>query len=223
MPDKNSATAHSGEGVTVTGERLAAAHRLYEADAEWQAMEQVFDELREGFPSNRELKAVLLKASVVNALYATNVFAIRAMARHICEVFSTESDPPDLRLVPRIAELSVGGKVRRHLSFASKYAHFFVDPDRFYILDYYAGQALAAHLGPRRVDAAYWTPDYPTFVQRVETLRRRDGITVSNRELDHYLWLYGCWRDHLRGRLASRELGETFKRADAELRAAFGE
>ena len=105
---------------------------------------------------------------------------------------------------------------------ASKYAHFFVDPGRFYILDYNAGQALAVHLGARRVDPADW-PDYPAFVQRVETLRRRDRITVSNRELDHYLWLYGCWRDYLANRLVSPELGETFKRADAELRLAFGE
>jgi len=150
---------------------------------------------------------VLLKASVVNALYTTNVFAIRATARHICDLFSVESELSDLQLVPRIAELAVGGKVRRCVSFASKYAHFFVDPDRFYIMDYNAGQALAAHLGARRVDPADWTPDYPAFVQRVEALRRRDWITVSNRELDRYLWLYGCcattWH-----RLVSREMGK---------------
>lgn len=211
------------KGLVLTTERLAAARKLFEADAEWQAMEQLFDELRAAYPSNRDLKAVLLKASVINALYTTNVWAIRAMARHICEVFSGEASRPDAELVARIAELAVGGKVRRFVSFASKYAHFFVDPDRFYILDYYAGQALATHLGGRRVDPADWTPDYPTFVQRVETLRRRDGITVSNRELDHYLWLYGCWRDHLQGRLQSRDLSETFKQANAELRLAFGE
>jgi predicted transcriptional regulator YheO len=94
---------------TVTQDRLAAAQKLYRADAEWQAMEQAFDELRIAYPSNQDLKAVLLKASVVNALYATNVFAIRAMARHICDVFSTGSDVPDVQLVPRIAELAVGG------------------------------------------------------------------------------------------------------------------
>ena len=165
---------------------------------------------------------MLLKASVVNALYATNVYAIRAMARHICDLFSVESELSDLQLVPRIAELAVGGKVRRCVSFA-KYAHFFVDPDRFYIMDYYAGQALAAHLGARRVDPADWTPDYPAFVQRVETLRRRDRIAVSNRELDRYLWLYGCWRDYLADRLVNRELRETLKQADAELRLVFGE
>ena len=144
------------------------------------------------------------------------------MARHICDLFSVESELSDPQLVPRIAELAVGGKVRRCVSFA-KYVHFFVDPDCFYIMDYNAGQALAAHLGARRVDPADWTPDYPAFVQRVETLRRRDGITVSNRELDRYLWLYGCWRDYLANRLVSREMGETFKRAEAELRISFGE
>jgi len=223
MADKALATVPGAHGLVLTTERLAAARRLFEADAEWQAMEQLFDELRTAYPSNRDLKAVLLKASVINALYATNVWAIRAMARHICDVFSGDAGDPDAGLVGRIAELAVGGRVRHFVSFASKYAHFFVDPGRFLILDYYAGQAVAVHLGARRVDPADWTPDYPTFVQRVETLRRRDGITVSNRELDHYLWLYGCWRDHLQGRLQSRDLADTFRRADAELRFAFGE
>ncbi len=109
------------------------------------------------------------------------------------------------------------------MSLASKYAHFFVDPDRFYIMDYYAGQALAVHLGGRRVDSADWTPDYSKFVERVETLRRRDNVTVSNRELDHYLWLYGCWLEYLANRLSSRDLGETFRQAEAELRQVFGE
>jgi hypothetical protein len=222
VPDRDS-TAQGAPGFAVTIERLAAARALFEADFEWQAMEQLFDELRTAYPSNQDLKAVLLKASVVNALYATNVFAIRAMARHVCAVFSAVPDATDAALVLRIAELTTGGKTRRCVSFASKYAHFFVDPDRFLIMDYYAGQALAAHLGARRVDQADWRPDYPSFVQRVGTLRHRDRITVSNRELDHYLWLYGCWRDYLAYRLPNRDLVVTFQRADAWLRPVFGE
>ena len=73
------------------------------------------------------------------------------------------------------------------------------------------------------MDLADWTPDYPAFVERIVALRRRDQITVSNRELDHYLWLYSCWREYLANRLVSRDLGETFKQVDAELRLAFGE
>lgn len=182
-------------------------------------MEQGLDELRLSFPSNCDLKSVLLKASTVNALYATNVYAIRAIARHICEVFFAEKGPSDLGLVSRIAVLKVSsGKERRCVVFASKYAHFFVDPDRFCILDYYAGQALAAHLGA----APDWARDYPAFARDVERLRQRDRITVSNRELDHYLWLYGRWRDYVRGQLTRQQMGTVFERNEAEVEAAFG-
>jgi hypothetical protein len=222
MPGKRNVADLSPEGIPVTPKRLAAAHRLFQAGPEWQAVEDCLDELRLGYPSNTDLRSVLLKASAVNGLYATNVYGIRAMANHVCAVFSSESDASDLELVSRIAELEVGGRPRQFVSFASKYAHYFVDPERFCMLDYYAGQALVVHLGRRRLDQADWTADYPAFVLGVEDLRERDGISASNRELDRYLWLYGCWREHLQGRLTGQELEATFQRHHALLQRAFG-
>ncbi len=118
------------------------------------------------------------------------------MAGHICEVISAHSGPPDRSLVQRIAEAELGGKTRRCVSFASKYAHFFIDPSLSPMGDYYAGWALAIHLGEPKSRADKWRQEYMLFYSQVDRLRERDGIMVPLRELDQFLWLYGCWKGY---------------------------
>jgi hypothetical protein len=215
-------SSHRASGIVVTREKLAAAGALYARLEGWQTMAALLDELRSAYPSNRDLKAVLLKASVLNQLYATNVFAIYDMARHICEVISTCPALSDRSLVQRIAEVEFGGKARRFVSFASKYAHFFIDPSVFPIVDYYAGWALAIHLGEPKSRADEWRQEYMLFCNQVDRLRERDGITVSPRELDQYLWLYGCWMGYCAEGLRSKELKELFGQPIPEILLAFG-
>lgn len=185
-------------------------------------MAELLDGLRAAYPSNKDFKAILLKSSVLNQLYATNVYAIYDMAKHICEVIQTHMGIPDRLLVQRIAEVEFRGKPRRFVSFASKYAHFFIAPERFAIADRYAGWALAAHLGEPKARSGEWIRDYRIFSEQIDRLRARDGITASPRELDYYLWLYGCWMDYRVGRLKSKELNELFSRPIPDLQVAFG-
>jgi hypothetical protein len=209
-------------GIVITPEKLAAVSALYARLEGWQIMASLLDDLRGTYPSNRDLKPVLLKASVLNQLYATNVFAIYDMARHICEVVSTHSDLHDRSLVQRIAKVEFGGNARRFISFASKYAHFFIDPSIFPIVDSYAGWALAVHLGEPKTRSEAWRQDYGVFCDRVDRLKERDGISTSLRELDRYLWLYGCWMGYGTGQLRSKELNALFSQPIAELQVAFG-
>lgn len=58
-------------------------------------------------------------------------------------------------------------------------------------MDYYAGWALATLLGETSSRAEVWKRDHALFCAQVHRLRERDGIVVSLRELDRYLWLYG--------------------------------
>lgn len=210
-------------GMAVTPERLAAAGSLYARLEGWQAMVAVLDELHETHPSNEEFKSVLLKACVLNQLYATNVFAIFDMAAHICEVVGAHPDLPGRSLVPKIAHMKFGEKERRFVSFASKYAHFFIDPSVFPIVDYYASWALATLLGETSSRAEVWRRDYLLFCGQVDLLKERDEITVSLRELDQYLWLYGCWMDYGAGRLRSKELNWLFDQPIPDIQLAFGE
>jgi hypothetical protein len=213
--------SHFRPEILVTEQKLASAARLYDRLKGWRTVARLLDELHSAYPSNQDFKSVLLKASVLNQLYNTNVYAIYDMAKHICGVIQTHMDIPDRLLVQRIAEVEFGGKPRRFVSFASKYAHFFIAPERFAIADRYAGWALAVHLGESKTRSGEWIRDYTVFSERIDRLRARDGITASPRELDQYLWLYGCWMDYRVGRLKSKELNELFSQPTPDLQVAF--
>lgn len=76
-----------------------------------------------------------------------------------------------------------------HLSFASKFAHFFIDAARFPILDRYAERMVALHL-----DRAHHTTGgtrYARFLADLDWLRTAAGLDGSPRDLDRYLWLAG--------------------------------
>jgi hypothetical protein len=208
--------------IFVTERKLASAASLYNSVEGLRTSVELLDGLCSAYPSNQDFKAVLLKASVLNQLYFTNVYAIHDMAGHICEVIQTHRDIPDRLLVERIAKVKFGGKPRRLISFASKYAHFFIAPARFAIVDYYAGQALAVHLGEPKTRSEEWRQDYTVFSEQIDRLRARDGITASLRELDQYLWLYGCWMDYRAGRLKRKDLDELFSQPIPDLQVAFG-
>jgi hypothetical protein len=119
------------------------------------------------------------------------------MATHIVDVMqdiAPEEATPDL--VDRIATLAPrapSGKPRRHLSFASKFAHWFIDEDRFPVYDTIAWWMLEYHLGRRET---IWDPrqPYASYLATLQRLRDRAGLTCSQGELDGYLWLAGLWR-----------------------------
>lgn len=51
-----------------------------------EANDQALIRLVEYFPSNRDLGEVTVKAAAINQIYSTNIFAWRAMARHIVDL-----------------------------------------------------------------------------------------------------------------------------------------
>jgi hypothetical protein len=94
-----------------------------------------------------------------------------------------------------MARVELPAKVIRFRSFASKFAHYFIDAERFPILDSYAESMVSLHLGPRSVRDA--SQPYAAFVENLHTLKRLAGYTGSMRALDQYLWLagqYQAWR-----------------------------
>ena len=85
-------------------------------------------------PKSRMFDEVLLKVALLNTLYNTRLLAVVAMADHIYALRPdgslTAGDPA---LVDQIACLTVGGKQRRHYSFATKYCSWH-QPRQFPIL-----------------------------------------------------------------------------------------
>lgn len=192
--------------------QIAAALRLHKRVEQWQLSDKALTALREQFPGF-EPHEVLLKATVINALFGTNVYAIERVAKHVAQVMAqAEIRAAGPELVERLANPPPirGKKKSRNHSFAAKFAHFFVDGERFPIMDSYATQMLELHLGEDHYLSDPERP-YVAFCRNLDLLKKEADFTGSYRELDHYLWLAGAylsWKENGRANAEARLLFE---------------
>jgi hypothetical protein len=178
--------------VTVTADMVKAATELYEHHFfEWQLCKSSLERL-EGFFPEWDEESCLIKAVAINELYGTNVYLIVPFARSITEFMNT-NPARDMSLVYRLAVHPVTKK--RHVSFASKLCHFFVDKEQYPIFDGIACETLRHFL---RKDYVSGENRYESFVENLRRLRCRSSDLMSakigNAELDHFLWLFGLWK-----------------------------
>ena len=184
----------------------------------------VFSQIRKAFPGLSE--AVTVKAIVLNELYGTNIIAIQKVADCVEQVLKRDhSTGPELveELVTEIWPIT---KQHNH-SFASKYAHFFID-STLPILDWYAEWMLGLHLGR---SAQFGNGKrYLKFAEDVETLKMAAGLQCSCAELDGYLWMVGeyrYWKAHPKTQVNAElrlhfEALETSPEAEPDLAKALG-
>jgi len=215
--------------------QVDAANALHARLTGWQRADAVLAALAQHFPSNTSESDVLPKAIVLNSLYATRVLAIQAMAKHVAEVLTDAGDQPGVEVVEEIAWLRGLGKdrdkSRRFLSFASKYCHFFVDQNRFAIVDDFAASAVRLHLGQHAHTYANKPSDYPEYLAAIDRLRTAAGLSCSYRGFDRYLWLRGQWeqwqkppsKDGIRGSGVNPEVRALFSSGCRGSRALLAE
>ncbi len=175
--------------VPLLPSQIDAANRLHQQLEQWQIIDQALGSLHARFPGF-DLEATLLKVAAMNQLYGTKVYAVVRMAQHITAIMpgAYEQDVPEL--VEALASLSDG---RKYLSFASKFAHFFIDMERFPIYDSFARKMVAYHLGKQR-QVPETEGAYKAFLENIERVKRRAHLSCTNKELDHYLWLAGLYQ-----------------------------
>jgi len=206
--------------VPLRPSQIQAAAQLQNRMPGWCVSERALDRLAHAVPGlSRE--EILLKAVAVNALYYTNVWAITRMAEHVTKVMQEPPQAP-VELVEAIAALppaSDSERPRNYLSFASKFAHFFVDPELCPIFDSFACKSLQYHLG-RGGLARDDEHAYRAFEHNFRKLRQSAGLTCSTRDLDRYLWLSGNYRELQRkpNTAISVELQELFECCAPEVR-----
>jgi len=131
-------------------------------DSSYGHVDRAISSLVAQYRTNDKIEPVLLKATVINSLYSTNVYGIYAMAEHIVAVgvdqYLAEKSPD---VVDHIADATIGGKKRCFYSFASKYCSFH-DPETYPIYD----------------SVVWWM---------LQQLRNAGAIRkFKNSELDHY-------------------------------------
>lgn len=181
--------------------QIRAASKLHSRLMQWRTTDNVLEQIKRNMPGFGA-EECLLKATVVNALYSTNVYAIFRMALHVDAMLVKHGvEGNEVDLVSSIAELpdGKGGSERNFVSFAAKFCHFFIDGERFPIYDEAARRVLRYHIGRASYDERTRNP-YKEFYRAFGVLRDSIGSTVKGREIDRYLWITGLYMKWLGSR-----------------------
>ncbi len=152
-------TMEAGSSMTVvpiTQAQIEAAGVLFGRLVIWGATNEVLADLEEKHPTS-SVADVSIKAKAVNNFYGTHVAAYK-MTRLVEQISAALESPggvadeEDVERMGTYLDPKTGKAVSRHFSFASKYAHFFIDRKRFFILDSLGQEVLKRH-GAGRIRA----------------------------------------------------------------------
>jgi hypothetical protein len=188
--------------MPLTPEQIEAAGRLHGHLKQWQFADHCLALIRKDYP-HFDHDACSMKTIALDRLYGTYVRDLPRTAKHVQRVIAEHAGQPwDVGLVVKLATIpaSKDGPQSTQASFASKFAHFFLDACTFPMMDKYAKRMVAYHLGKRQKTAEESTC-YLTYFGDWTGLRKLAGLTCSCRELDRYLWMAGQYR--------ARKAGET--------------
>ena len=151
-------------------------------------------------PNNTNLEDIMIKCSVLNDFYSTNIYDIKPVAKHIKELNIDERLKAwDPKLVNDIAKVNMNGKDRNLYSFATKYCshHNFKE---YPIYDDYVAKVL---LYFQKKDKFYenwfkWIDlkDYSKFKSILLSFISFYNLEFNEldsrlKDLDRYLWLLG--------------------------------
>jgi len=169
--------------------------------AQWDALEDYHlqeDALNQLFfnlcPDNKNISGILLKVSVLNDFYSTNIFKVFPVAKHILSLHIDERlQSGDVTLVDDIKEVEISGKTLNFYSFATKYCSHHRPLD-YPIYDSYVDEVLRYY---RKKDgfATFRNEElknYTRFKSILKEFRSFYDLEPYNlKELDKYLWQLG--------------------------------
>ncbi len=145
-------------------------------------------------PENKNISDILLKVSVLNDFYSTNIFKVFPVAKHILSLqIDDRLKRGDVTLVDDIKEVVISGRTLNFYSFATKYCSHHRPLD-YPIYDSYVDEVLRYY---RKHDgfAAFKNDDlknYTRFKSILEEFRNFYQLgKYSLKELDKYIWQLG--------------------------------
>ena len=162
---------------------------------DYVAQEEAIDKLFYGeFKSNDNLQNILIKCSVLNDFYSTNIFKIYPVAKHILSLnVDKRLEENDVTLVDDIAKVTIGDTEKNFYSFASKYCSHH-KPLEYPIYDSYVEKVL---LHFNNIYHFYTfnrneLKNYSKFKNVLIKFREFFKLEEFNlKELDKYLWQFG--------------------------------
>jgi hypothetical protein len=168
-------------------------------DERYYPADQAITKLFQTFPANVHLEDILLKISVLNDLYSTNILGTFAMAKHIQKLgIDISLDDGDPHIVNKI---SVGHGIRsskttkelNFYSFATKYCNWH-NREQYAIYDSFVEKILMAY--KKQDNFSMFTKaelrDFPTFKRVIQDFIEFYDLNRHNlKEIDKFLWIYG--------------------------------
>ncbi|WP_215224091.1 hypothetical protein [Echinicola shivajiensis] len=184
---------------TPTNDLLDKYIDQFNNDERYYPADQAIINLFKAFPNNKKLEDILLKLSVINDLYSTNILGTFKMAKHIQQQDidqGLQSGDPDI--VHRIAK---GHDIRtkknnreiNFYSFATKYCNWH-NRDKYAIYDSFVDKVLMAYKRKDKFSNFRQSDlkDFNKFKQIIEDFADHYNLTRHNlKEIDKFLWIYG--------------------------------
>ena len=202
-----------------------ALAQIEAADALWDCLEELRRSDRaiaalQGSLSGFDHESTLLKVLALHPIDTSKTHVGVPLAREICE-FLKRVDPEHcgLSLVDALAAVADrhGKSSYDGLGFASRFAHHFVDSDRFPVLDAWSERALEALVGGE-LTGGTGDSRYARFAQTFA--RVAEPLELNRRRrLGRWLWLAGQYSAWLANRRTAinRAVRELFEKGPTEL------
>ena len=204
IPEVGTPPSNSRKRISVKIERILPVPSVEQVEyylAKWAGMEdyrlqedalnRLFFELS---PENNNLSDILLKVSVLNDFYSTNIFKVFPVAKHIQSLhIDSRLRDGDVTLVNDIKRVDISGKTKNFYSFATKYCSHH-NPIDYPIYDSYVDEVLryfrnhAGFSGFQNGDLK----DYIKFKGILVEFCTCYGLCEYNlKQIDQYLWQLG--------------------------------
>ncbi len=184
---------------TPTNNLIESYIKKFNNDERYYPADQAITNLFNAFPNNIELEDILLKISVLNDLYSTNILGTFAMAKHIKKLQIDDAlRKGDPYVVNRIAighniRVSKTNKELNFYSFATKYCNWH-NLENYAIYDSFVEKILLAY---KRADkftnfTKLDLKEFPIFKRVIQDFIGFYGLNGHNlKEIDKFLWMYG--------------------------------
>lgn len=172
---------------------------IFQNDKRYASAEKAITNLFSAFPNNKELEDILLKISVINDLYSTNILDKFKLAEHIQKLnIDKELKSGNPEVVNAIAK-GHGIRTKKNnteltfYSFATKYCNWH-NQESYAIYDSFVEKVLLAY---RRQNKFYDFKnddlrDFEKLKKIINEFAKHFGLTGHNlKEIDKFLWIYG--------------------------------
>lgn len=184
---------------TPTNELVDIYIEKFNNDERYLLADQAIINLFQKFPENKKLEDILLKISVINDLYSTNIFGTFILAKHI---LSLNIDDGIKNADPKIVNLiAVGHGIpkpkgsgdRNFYSFATKYCNWH-NKNEYPIYDSFVDKILIAYRNKDNFSTFNDNDlrDFTHFKEIISDFKKHYNLTKHNlKETDKFLWIYG--------------------------------